>query len=58
MPDDIKFQVWMLSVNKLIAQQLGGFTSEDIPDCPYSEWFEDEITPQRAAFKAIKRLGA
>jgi hypothetical protein len=29
-------------------------SAEDLPDCPYRDWYEDDVPPVRAAARAIK----
>ena len=53
-PEEVAmFNAWMSKVDAHIAN-VCGFTSEDLPDCCYADWFEDGITPSRAAKKAIR----
>ena len=48
-----EFRLWMAKVDLLVAATCGLSTS-DLPDCCYSDWFEDGMSPRAAAKKAIK----
>lgn len=48
------FTQWMGRVDQKIGEQLGGMTHEDIPDCCYRDWYEDNMTPAQAAKQAVK----
>lgn len=50
------FEQWLAAVDAILASKLGGMTSEEIPDCPYCQWFEDGMSPKRAAAKAIASI--
>lgn len=47
------FLAWYKKVDRLlVAKWLLGV--DDLPDCPYRDWYEDGVTPARAAARAIK----
>lgn len=46
------FESWLKKVDAALLQ-LCGMTHEDIPDWDYYNAFEDDMTPVRAAKKAI-----
>ena len=50
------FESWMAAVDAVLEEKycLG---SLDIPDQPYSDWFEDGCKPVTAARKAVKNSG-
>jgi len=47
------FEDWMKKVDKIIADKLGGFTSEDLPDICYADLYEDGMPPSYAAKQAM-----
>jgi len=47
------FEQWFRKVN-IAVEKLCGMSVEDLPDCPYMDWFEDGMTPTSAARKAIR----
>ena len=49
----MSFTDWLCKVNKAIEARIG-LTSDDLPDCPYRDWFEDGMGPNTAARLAIK----
>lgn len=52
-PDTAAFDAWMQKVNAVLEKRVG-VGSDDLPDCCYSDWFEDGVSPARAAAKAVK----
>ena len=48
------FKEWFAEVDREIAHRYG-MGALDLADCPYQDWYEDGMTPKRAASKAIKR---
>lgn len=46
------FEEWMEKVNKVLDRY--GITTDDLPDCPYRDWFDDGVLPGAAAGKAIQ----
>ena len=50
------FEQWMRKVDLCLIAILG-VNSEDLSDCPYSDWFEQKVKPERAAKRAIKFNG-
>lgn len=47
------FDVWMKAVNQQLIL-ICGMSSDDLADCPYSDWWEDGMSVKGAARKAIK----
>ena len=50
------FDSWMAKVDSHIEKVIG-LSSSDLSDCNYSSWFEDGITPSRAARMALRENG-
>lgn len=46
------FDDWMAQVDKVI-EAVYGLSVNDLPDCPFADWYEDGITPVSAAGRAI-----
>ena len=53
---DTTFETWMAQVDRYL-DVLCGLTSDDLADCSYHDWFDDGMTAQRAARKAIRENG-
>jgi hypothetical protein len=49
----ISFDVWMQQVTNAVLAKIG-FSVSDLPDVPFSDWYEDGVTPARAAVRVIK----
>lgn len=49
------FKTWMKKVEDLV-ERLVGVSVGDLPDCNYMDWFEDGLSPMRAAKRAIKNM--
>ena len=47
------FEVWMAEVDALIAEELGGLTSEDLPDAEYYDYYEADCTPLEVAAEVL-----
>ncbi len=47
------FQRWMAAVDRIIAAKCG-FTSADLPDVCYADWFDDGVSPKSAASRAMR----
>ena len=43
----MKFKRWMLKVNEILSVKIG-MDSRDLPDAPWNDWFNDELTPRQA----------
>jgi hypothetical protein len=50
------FERWMQHVDGYVWR-LVGVSVYDLSDCPFRDWFEDELPPIEAARKAVKRDG-
>lgn len=48
------FYEWMKEVDRIIALNLYGNTSEDILSQPYRDWYMDGVSAVQAARKAIR----
>lgn len=51
-----QFARWKAEVNVCVMAQGGVFT-DDLPDMPYYDWFEDGCSPQEAAEMALEESG-
>lgn len=47
------FQGWLQMVDDACWKQ-AGLSRDDLPDCPYADWYEDDMPPALAARKAIR----
>jgi len=47
------FAYWMKLVDNLVWTQVG-CSVRDLPDCNFRIWYDDELTPEEAAERAIK----
>lgn len=47
------FAAWMAAVEAHLDKTCG-LSSFDLPDCCYRDWFEDGVSPKRAAAKAMR----
>jgi hypothetical protein len=50
------FEEWMEFVDAMLEKKVG-VGSSDLPDRPYTDWYEDGMTPGSAASKAAKDAG-
>lgn len=48
------FETWKKMVD-LYIEIIVGLDSESLPDAPYYRWFEEGMSPKKAAVKAIGR---
>lgn len=48
------FEEWLRQVNLHIAKLTGGLVSDDLPDAPYYDMYDDGLGPQSAARRAIR----
>ena len=49
----VSFEAWYTKVG-LHVQKLAGLSVDDLPDCPYADWWEDDMPALSAARKAIR----
>jgi hypothetical protein len=47
------FEQWMAKVNRAV-EHLSSMSTDDMADCPYRDWYDDGMTPETAARKAIR----
>jgi hypothetical protein len=47
------FDAWCMEVNRIVVN-LCGMSLEDLPDCAYRDWYDDNLTPSRAAKRVIR----
>ncbi len=57
MTHDAEFDAWFAQVNRLHRQATIGFTAEDLPDQPYRDWYDDEVTPAEAVEMLLENEG-
>ena len=50
---NIGFTDWMKAVDDAVYRKQG-CSVHDLPDCCYFDWYEDDMSPARAAAKAIR----
>lgn len=50
------FERWKRSVDRAVESRIG-LSADDLPDCPYRDWFEDDVPPDAAACRAIMEAG-
>jgi len=50
---DRAFKEWMGKVDASVGAKCG-LSVYDLPDCPFRDWFEDEMRPGDAARAAIR----
>jgi len=56
MASKLPFKIWMQKVNAIVARH--GVSVEDLPDCPYADWYEDGMSPAAGAMHALRNAGA
>lgn len=47
------YEQWMAEVDREINKRVG-LSSHDLSDVCYYDWYENDVTPARAAARAIK----
>lgn len=47
------FKEWKEQVDKIVQQETG-LSTDDLPDQPYRQWYDDRISIKIAAKRAIK----
>lgn len=52
---NIGFNMWKRMVDDVIRRKVG-LHSDDLPDCPYYDWYEQGLSPLAAARRALARL--
>ncbi len=52
----LTFEAWMAMVNKIVSAVIIVDTS-DLPDMPYSQWYEEGVRTTTAAKRAIREAG-
>ncbi len=48
----LTFEDWMKQIDAIISARTG-LTHDDLPDVCYRDWYEDGMSPKRAASAAI-----
>lgn len=49
----LTFEAWKVKVNAEVQRRLG-IGVDDLPDCPYHDWFTQRINSTQAAVRAIR----
>lgn len=52
-PQRLTFQEWLKAVDAVLASRIG-MSHDDLPDCCYRDWYDDGISPGRAAGRAMR----
>ena len=47
------FEKWMAAVDASVSAKVG-VSVHDLEDCPFRDWFEDDVSPKSAASRAIR----
>ena len=50
------FTAWMAKVDAEVSRQIG-LSVHDLPDQPFRDWFDCEMTPAEAAGEVLAELG-
>ena len=50
----LSYQLWFEKVCEFVWAQVA-CSVNDLPDCPFRDWYEDDVTPTIAAWRAISR---
>ena len=50
------YNQWMREVDCQVAG-IAGVSVHDLPDCPFRDWYEDNVTPVEAAAWALEEAG-
>lgn len=46
------FEIWRQAVDELVWRR-AGCGLDDLPDCAYRDWYDDGVSPARAAARAL-----
>ena len=44
---------WIKTVDAIIVRRVG-LSHDDLPDCPYRAWYDEGVSPSRAASMAVR----
>ena len=47
------YEDWKIAVDKAVSYALG-LSVDDLPDCPFYDWYDDGMSPAAAARQAIQ----
>lgn len=50
--ETLSFDQWMQVVNRLVEAGIG-LSTDDLPDMPYRDWYDDGMKTARAAARAV-----
>ena len=53
---DKTFDVWMVEVDRQLEVACG-LASDELPDCSYRDWFDDELTATEAVELVLEEVG-
>jgi hypothetical protein len=53
MSESMSFDEWKLTVYAYVDGMVG-LSCDDLPDCPYYDWFRAGMTPREAAVAAVR----
>ncbi len=56
MRNEAEFKKWMKAVDKAVSA-IAGIGVYDLPDAPFSDWFEDEMSASEAAHELLEAEG-
>lgn len=51
----MSFKLWMKKVD-VFVEMLAGCSVYDLPDCLFRDWYEDGVTPEEAAARAVEEV--
>jgi hypothetical protein len=49
----LDFETWMERVDEVV-NRIAGCSYQDLPDCPYRDWYDDGMKPEVAARRAVR----
>ena len=47
------YQEWKKAINDYLWEEWG-VTADDLPDCPYRNWYEEDVPATEAAMVAVR----
>jgi len=55
--DGVTFDTWLAKVDQILLRATEAFTSGDLADQPYWNWWNDGVSPREAALDALEDNG-
>ena len=49
----LSFEEWLKEVDEILWSKVG-LSKDDLPDCSYRDWYDEGMSPVRAAGKAVR----